>query len=830
MTLTLHDLPPPVIFTHNETLHSIALPPLAEFLAGIDTNDRILKLHDILDRFRTPKSYHRIDVRVVESSELPPKSPAKAACNSLPIEDVAASEAQHDGKKDELAIQGLGTDLVQTNGAHYPTLAKELDGLAAAETEEERTQEGYPIILPEGVSKEDYLLARLEDLGAETLETQVEGSAGGPADAHRVEDATPALNCAGDSAPVADDLRRPADGMVEPSAPVATLIQPPSPPASHPLPPIGPSRRIRELRLDLRTLDAAALFALETWRRELLGLDKLDMEHPDSVWYEAPPSPTPPLPASPTPLSLLPKRKRGRPPRIRPSETQQEDTVDELTMPDISMVDNLEILDAPPADIPTEQNERAGKVLSDLDDMVSRQGVAFTDVHMKVDESRAAIRGNSKGAPQSTGPSADAAEPNNAEGSSSAPFAVSPSPVPIIPESPDGRATPLPVEYEGESEIDELDQILPDGGDDANDSNYRLSLSPDSHSEALTDALVEGSPALGTLAGILDMSVPVAGSPPKRQQKRPVKEAARDSSNFNFPSASMEDFTRKHNSFTAIQDGSETSTRSRSGSPVKRIRLSQSFTIRQVTQLKPISPAHEEIKRPEHQRLRMEAVVIPVRTRRLRQQLLQADEQLKMVKSSSKFASLALNPPKGFQWGDGAVGARLASMEQVHQLSDEEDEDVVALDRVIRSEPQPSKRTKSPLKIVDLSLSLSSPKKSSWHDNVDQQDSSMARDVRLKPSTTRPHADEWGEGSPEQAAETIVPETSEAVKTAAAKRPSRTGSEASIQIVEPAAVRMSDVPTVPVTSVQMTPSAFVSHAHDEMDEVGEGDDEWSFLR
>jgi hypothetical protein len=69
------NLPPPVIFTHKETLHAIELPPLATFLSTLSIPEHLLKLNDILLRYRTPKSYHRVDVREVSSSELPLSSP-----------------------------------------------------------------------------------------------------------------------------------------------------------------------------------------------------------------------------------------------------------------------------------------------------------------------------------------------------------------------------------------------------------------------------------------------------------------------------------------------------------------------------------------------------------------------------------------------------------------------------------------------------------------------------------------------------------------------------------------------------------------------------------
>ena len=82
-----------------------------------------------------------------------------------------------------------------------------------------------------------------------------------------------------------------------------------------PRPPSPPKRRVRELRLDLRTLDAAALFQLETWRREVLGLDKMEMEHPDSIWFHEP-TPEP----EPSPEPEVVKKPRGRPKKGKKGE------------------------------------------------------------------------------------------------------------------------------------------------------------------------------------------------------------------------------------------------------------------------------------------------------------------------------------------------------------------------------------------------------------------------------------------------------------------------------------------------------------------------------
>ena len=124
------------------------------------------------------------------------------------------------------------------------------------------------------------------------------------------------------------------------SSPVKAAPAPPSPPPLHTLPPASglPKRRVRELRLDLRSLDAAALFTLESWRREILGMEKLDMEHPDSVWYKSA-EPTPP--PSPTPQ---PKRNPGRPRRSagRSLGRPQKYPLNASTEPEIVELDRAE--------------------------------------------------------------------------------------------------------------------------------------------------------------------------------------------------------------------------------------------------------------------------------------------------------------------------------------------------------------------------------------------------------------------------------------------------------------------------------------------------------
>jgi len=262
------NLPPPVIFTHKETLHAIELPPLATFLSTLSIPEHLLKLNDILLRYRTPKSYHRVDVREVSSSELPLSSPE-------PEEAISRHRRAED--------------------------------------------KGEPVILEEGDTVEQYR-AR-QEAGPSRANNAEEGAAqnGHISPAARGE-ATVATNgeCSTRQGSIPTDTLLTSTALHQNErkskspTPPTTVRQPKrtstTPP--HNLPPTGPKRRIRELRLDLRTLDAAALFALETWRRELLGLEKLGMEHPDSIWYKDP-TPTPTPTPSPEPV----KRKRGRPPR-----------------------------------------------------------------------------------------------------------------------------------------------------------------------------------------------------------------------------------------------------------------------------------------------------------------------------------------------------------------------------------------------------------------------------------------------------------------------------------------------------------------------------------
>jgi hypothetical protein len=236
MALVALPLPPPVIFEYNETLHAIPLPPLATFLTSLHQPEHLVRLHDILDRYRTPKSYHRIDVRVVGSSELPPSSP--------PI----------------VGGGGEGGDDVR--------------------------EKGEPVILPQGVTKEEYTSTTYKD----TFHIQTTSPP-----SHTVNTTDISKSLFNNPQPEAGPSRLP-------TPPIDPQLIPPTPKRHKP-------HRIRELRLDLHTLDAAALFALETWRREIMELPKLDMEYPDSIWYK---DPNPPSPIR-VEVERGDKKKRGRP-------------------------------------------------------------------------------------------------------------------------------------------------------------------------------------------------------------------------------------------------------------------------------------------------------------------------------------------------------------------------------------------------------------------------------------------------------------------------------------------------------------------------------------
>ncbi|WWC61665.1 uncharacterized protein I303_104250 [Kwoniella dejecticola CBS 10117] len=264
MTNPSSGLPPSAVFTYHESLHAISLPPLASWLITLRQPDQLVRLNDLLERYKTPQSYHRVDTRLVESSELPPGSP------------VSDSNIEEVNRK-----RGTSREVVELEDGET------IDGYWA-------NRNGLDLVPDQQVADGERL--KLEDeIQATDLPTPI--TAGIPS-ITQTEDALKAIPPTGPQAeiPPTPISANPAD------------LSPPLP--THPLPPGGPTRKVRELRLDLRTLDAAALFALETWRREELGLEQLSIEVPDSVWYkESTPTPTPSPPPRPTSTG----RNRGRP-------------------------------------------------------------------------------------------------------------------------------------------------------------------------------------------------------------------------------------------------------------------------------------------------------------------------------------------------------------------------------------------------------------------------------------------------------------------------------------------------------------------------------------
>ncbi|KAK8864215.1 hypothetical protein IAR55_001461 [Kwoniella newhampshirensis] len=293
MVLPLEDLPPPVIFTHAETLHAISLPPLAQFLVSLRQPQHLLKLHDILERYRTPRSYHRVDVRLVESSELPLGSPDSSQEQGIvdgPVELPEGMEVEAYMEEDQRGMYGDFIEESHDFGQNDGIKESQVPGEAPPSPYLDTVPSVEPAINPDAIHTNTSSPASMI-----------------------VYDKTAALeaNLADQASPLTPPPTTPPQ------------VRAPSPPTpSHSLPPSGPTRRVRELRLDLRTLDAAALFALETWRREVLGLEKLNMDVPDSIWYKDP-TPTPTPSPSPPPSVVKPQKKvgRGRPKKYsRPEE------------------------------------------------------------------------------------------------------------------------------------------------------------------------------------------------------------------------------------------------------------------------------------------------------------------------------------------------------------------------------------------------------------------------------------------------------------------------------------------------------------------------------
>lgn len=482
-------LPAPVVIPRSEVQSSVQLAPLAEFLAGLTENEHLNKLNDIHDRFRTPKSYHRVDIRIVSSSDLPP-SPGKEGADvddytlmkwsmergdpiivddqpeagpsgtsgegdaeggermdvdidpngqpeidretqpSVADGEDLARRPQHEGREDSSPLslpeqlfsdasspKGNGTpfhsaphspeknhspastnaEMRTARGSEPPAESgnaekeKEQDKGKGKEKEAaqptKRLSAGMPIPLPPPAAtlpmavhfqfglpppvvpapaepvastsngtvtqaneppapepaseKEASNVDATAEQPAEATETVNEGAAPveQPAPVDAAEENQKDNSAAGPegSAPEASDApaaQAQAASDVPSAAPdasvnttsadqhtaadeelnqvladkdaalvaIADASRSPSPfTPSHPPPPGGSARFVRELRLDLRILDSAALFELETWRREVLGLPPMDRIVPDSIWYQQiEPEPVPKKKGRPT--------------------------------------------------------------------------------------------------------------------------------------------------------------------------------------------------------------------------------------------------------------------------------------------------------------------------------------------------------------------------------------------------------------------------------------------------------------------------------------------------------------------------------------------------
>ncbi|WWC93977.1 hypothetical protein V866_000815 [Kwoniella sp. B9012] len=297
MTYSSSALPPPAVFLHQETLHAIPLPPLASWLISLRKPEHLVRLNDLLQRYKTPQSYHRIDVRLIESSELPPGSPDSQ------VEELEENRKVRKGSR-EIVELDKGNTLEEywssKRGQGQSTETGDHSQKANGDGDESRMGKIDDV---ESGSRQNIT----SQPHTETLKEQERSDI-------EIDTTTPSLTQTEEALKA---LQLPPPLSEPPQSPIPT----------YPLPPIGPTRKVRELRLDLRTLDAAALFALETWRREELGLEKLNMEFPDSVWYkDSTPTPSPP----PKSIYTSTGKKKGRPRKHRtPIIVDQEDEITE---------------------------------------------------------------------------------------------------------------------------------------------------------------------------------------------------------------------------------------------------------------------------------------------------------------------------------------------------------------------------------------------------------------------------------------------------------------------------------------------------------------------
>ncbi len=375
MTIMMPEIPPPVILTPNETLHAIPLPPLASFLNSLTAVDHLLELSDILDRFRTPKSYHRIDVRALESSELPPRSPA----------DFERREEREKGEKGEKREKGeKGEPVVLEPGVGVEEyLAKKAEGerngvpVLTGAAEGGATETSLANCLPSAVTNGTSSIIDPFPIDPSLLElSSIQQSLNGPHHPESVNRVIPLTPYTGSTvqAPCTTSPIRPNPSPLHPDPPI-TRHDPAAPSPTHRLPPPTPSRQIRELRLDLRTLDAAALFALETWRRQALGLEKLNIDVPDSIWYKDDSPTPPPSPPHPPPLSTKTtgQKKRGRP-RKHPLPLKSQQTKGYEALLHVLNANGIEVADAVEGDLTVAE----ATILSALDELARHDELAQT--------------------------------------------------------------------------------------------------------------------------------------------------------------------------------------------------------------------------------------------------------------------------------------------------------------------------------------------------------------------------------------------------------------------------------------------------------------------
>lgn len=357
-------LPPRATFKSTDKIGGIPTGPIAAFLADLENLSDLIKLDNLLERYRTPASYHRLDSRIVNSSTLPPGSPLLEEHDELrriwahergdpiiindededrdgegegeeeegdaelglldertePIEEMTGEGVRREGGPagEEGATLATAGDAYAGYANVLPQASAGIDtspcehrmdgssqrpgkssfatnGAAPSLAEASSTM---PLISPPPSSRSTPPLITNNDIVARALANIMVA----PAMPHESEDATDyrLLN-----------LDAPLLGVDEDSNQWREQRLPGKYTPAYPPPPGGTARVLREMRVDINRLDIAAIFELEIWRRDMLGLEPLGMLVPASKWYQAPPDP--------------PKRKRGRPPKQKAAVVEDPD-------------------------------------------------------------------------------------------------------------------------------------------------------------------------------------------------------------------------------------------------------------------------------------------------------------------------------------------------------------------------------------------------------------------------------------------------------------------------------------------------------------------------